>query len=60
MSSIIETQYLEATAQLMSENSSASEAIKAVHTVDTVAWGQQSYLLLRYKNYMNAFKALKK
>ena len=60
VSSIIEIQYLEAMVQLTSENSSASEAIKAVHTVDTVVWGQQRHLLLRYKNYMNAFKALKK
>ena len=36
VSSIIEPQYLEAMALPMSENFSASEAIKAVHTVDTV------------------------
>ena len=61
MSSIIGPRYLEAMALLMSENLSASEAIKVVHTVDTVIWGQKRHLPLRLdKNYMSAFKALKK
>ena len=45
----------------MSDKLSASEAIKAVYTIDTVIWGQVRHLPLRLdKSYMNAFTALKK
>ena len=61
VSSIIELRYLEAIAQLISENLTASEAIKAVHIVDTVVWGQKRHIPLRLdENYLSAFKALKK
>ena len=60
-SSLIEPRYLEAMALLMSDNLSASEAVKAVYTIDTVIWGQVRHLSLRLdKSYMNAFTALKK
>ena len=57
----VEPRYLEAMALLMSENFSASEAVKAVHIVDTVIWGQVRHLPLRLeKHYMNSFHLLKK
>jgi len=53
--------FKEAMALLMSENLSASEALKAVYTVDTVVWGQTRLLPLRLdKSYMSAYKKLKK
>jgi len=46
-------------ALLMSENLSASEALKAIYTV--VVWGQTRHLLLRLeKCYISAYKKLKK
>ena len=57
----VEPRYLEAMSLLMSENLSASEAVKAVHIIDTVIWGQTRHLPLRLeKHYMNSFKLLKK
>ena len=57
----VEPRYLEAMSLLMSENLSASEAVKAVHIIDTVVWGQVRHLPLRLeKHYMNSFKLLKK
>lgn len=57
----VEPRYLEAMGLLMSENLSASEALKAVHVVDTVVWGQTRHLPLRLdKGYMNAHAKLKK
>ena len=45
----------------MSENLSASEAIRAINIIDTVIWGQVRYLPLRLdKSYMKAYKKLKK
>ena len=43
-SSLVEPRYLEAMALLMSDNLSASEAIKVVYTIDTVVWGQTRFL----------------
>ncbi len=61
ISTLVEPRYLEAMALLMSENHSASEAVKAVNIIDTVVWGQTRHLPLRLdKNYMNAFRVLKK
>ena len=58
---LVEPRYLEAISLLMSENLSASEAIKAVHIIDTVVWGQIRILPLRLdKVYMNSRKKLKK
>ena len=58
---LVEPRYLEAISLLMSENLSASEAIKAVHIIDTVVWGQTRILPLRLdKVYMNSRKKLKK
>ena len=58
---LIEPRYLQGISLLMSENLSASEAIKAVHIVDTVIWGQTRFLPLRLdKVYMKAYKNLKK
>ena len=58
---LIEARYLEGLSLLMAENLSASEAIKAVHIVDTVIWGQVRHLPLRLdKVYMKAYKTLKK
>ena len=60
-STLVEPRYLEAMALLMSDNLSATEAIKAVYTIDTVVWGQKRFLPLRLdKAYTNAFSALKK
>ena len=54
-STLIEPHYLEAVALLMSDNLSASEAVRAVHTIDTIIWGQKRHLPLRLdKSYMNA------
>ena len=48
-------------ALLISENLSRSEAIKAVHTVDIVVWGQKRHLPFKLdKNYVSAFKVLRK
>ena len=56
----IKPEYLEAMT-LMSENFSATEALKAVHIVDTVIWKQTRYLPLRLdKHYMNSLRLLKK
>ena len=44
---IVEPRYLEATSLLMSENLSESEAVKAVHILDTVIWGQTRHLPLK-------------
>ena len=52
---------MDAMALLLSENLSVSTAIKAVHAVDIIVWGQKRHLPLRLdKNYTNVFKVLKK
>ena len=58
---LIEPRYLEAMSQLMSENMSASEAIKAVHIIDTKVWGQTRHLPLELdKQYTKSLSKLKK
>ena len=56
----IKPEYLEAMT-LMSENFSATEALKAVRVVDTVNWKQTRHLPLRSdKRYINSLQLLKK
>ena len=46
---------------MMSENFSATDALKAVHIVDTVIWKQTHHLPLRLdKLYINSLQLLKK
>ena len=46
---------------MMSENFSATDALKAVHIVDTVIWKQTRHLPLRLdKLYINSLQLLKK
>ena len=53
--------YLEAMSILMADGLSAPEAVKAVHTIDTVVWGQSRLLPLRLdKSYLNMSRKLKK
>ena len=60
-SRLIEPRYLEAMSLLMSDNLSATEAIKAVYTVDTVIWKQKRHLPLELdKDYMNVYAKVKK
>ena len=57
----ISAKYLEAMSILMADGLSAPEALKAVHTIDTVVWGQTRFLPLRMdKSYLNMTKKLKK
>ena len=57
----IEPRYLEAMSLLMAENLSATEAIKAVHIVDTIVWGQTRHLPLRLeKEYQHVLCMYKK
>ena len=58
---LVEPRYLEAMSLLMSDNMSASEAIKAVYIVDTVIWNQTRHLPLEMdKDYVNLMEKLKK
>ena len=57
----IDPKYLKAMPLIMADNKSASEAIKVVHTVDTVIHDQVRHLPLRLeKHYVNAVQRLKK
>ena len=59
-SKLIEPRYLEAMSLIMSDNLSATEAIKVVHTVDTVIWKQKHHLTLELdKAYTNAYAKVK-
>ena len=54
-------EFLEAMTLMMSENFSPTEALKAVHIVDTVIWKQTCHLPLRFdKLYINSLQLLKK
>ena len=58
---LIQPRCLKAVSQLMSENMSASEAIKAVHIVDTKIWGQTRHLPPELaKQYTKSLSKLKK
>ena len=58
---LVEPRYLEAISLLMSDNLSASEAIKSVYIVDTVIWKQKRHLPLEMdKDYVNLMEKLKK
>ena len=57
----LKPEFLEAMTLMMSENFSPTEAVKAVHIVDTVIWKQTCHLPLRLdKLYINPLQLLKK